>query len=183
MTARNMTNLLGLSPLEPIEQFQAVQQPNCAEWPSSAAQIHMSSDWSCIRHWCLSVCLSVSVHLIVAKRLIGSVCRSGGEWGRLRHLCMGSIFPRGRGSFGDFLVYWFEWCFWMYFKNKMRWTRAWKVYDISVRTVYAYQWRCLFFFLKSQFVTRWELAFTRNMLKCNSDFTNKSRIAATLTRG
>jgi len=32
---------------------------------------------------------------------------------------------------------------------------------------------CLFFFLKMHFVTRLKLAFTRNMLKCNSDFRKK----------
>jgi len=38
-------------------------------------------------------------------------------------------------------------------------------------------------FLAMYFVTRSKLAFTRNLLKCNSDFTKKSRLAATLPRG
>jgi len=34
-----------------------------------------------------------------------------------------------------------------------------------------------------EFLTRSKMAFNKNLLKCNSDFTNKSRLTATLPRG
>ena len=50
-----------------------------------------------------SVCQSVgrSTKCIVAKWLIGSGCRLGGEWGWLKDGCIGGAYRRrGRGSFG-----------------------------------------------------------------------------------
>ena len=90
--------------------------------------------------------------------------------------------PRGRRGLGFFLYHWFELRFECMFKTEMYSAHAWNVCNISVRTIYWWN-RYLFFFLKMYFVPRSTLAFTRNMLKCNSDFTTKSRIAATLTQG
>jgi len=61
-------------------------------------------------------------------------------------------------------------------------SRAGKIDDISVLTIYQRN-RNVFFFLKMYFVTRSKLAFTRSMLKCNSDFTKKSCLAATTRQG
>ena len=50
---------------------------------------------------------------------------------------------------------------------------------ISVQTIY--QWkRCLFFFLKRNQI---DVGIYKKMLKCNSDFRKKLRLAATLPRG
>ena len=69
-----------------------------------------------------------------------------------------------------------------YFKTEMYSTHESKVDIILVRTVYQ-QNNYLFFFLQIYFITRSTLAFTRNLLKCDGDFTKKSCLAATLTRG
>jgi len=45
-----------------------------------------------------------------------------------------------------------------------------KINNISIQTMYRWN-RILFSFLKMYFVTRLKLAFMRNLLKCNSDFT------------
>ena len=104
------------------------------------------------------------------KRLIVSGCCLSGEWGRMDVLD-GVHFPNGRKGFRGFSPIGLNGVFKRIFKTEMNSTRVQKVYNISVRTIY--QWKCCFF-LKMYFVTRWKLAFTRNMLKCNSDFTNKS---------
>ena len=64
---------------------------------------------TCCQSLCRSVCLSVGLLVgplsggcTVAKQLIGSVCRLGGEWGRSRDGCIkwGGDCRRGSGSFG-----------------------------------------------------------------------------------
>jgi len=55
-------------------------------------------------------------------------------------------------------------------KTEMYLTCESKADNISVRTVYQRN-RYLFFFLIMYFVTRSKLAFRKNLLKCNSDFT------------
>jgi len=77
---------------------------------------------------------------------------------------MGVYVPKGKGGWVLSLpLVWTE-CM---FKTETYSARAWKDCNVFIRTIQ--QWnRYLLFFLKMYFVTRSTLAFTRNMLKCNS---------------
>jgi len=86
--------------------------------------------------------------------------------------------PNGKGRFWRFFAVGLNGIFGCTFKTEMYPTRAQKVYNISVWAIH--QFILLF---KMYFVTRSKSAFTRNVLKCNGDFTKKLRLAATLTRG
>jgi len=92
----------------------------------------------------------------------------GGEWRRPMDECIrwGPHPLIGRGWFRGFLPFGLNSVFKCAFKTEMYLTRAWKVDNISVWTMYRRN-RYLFFFLKMYFVTR-------NLLKCNSDFKKKS---------
>jgi len=52
---------------------------------------------------------------------------------------MGSTSRRGKEWFWGFFSHWFDWRFECIFKTEMYSTRAWKVYNISVLTIY--QWK------------------------------------------
>ena len=53
--------------------------------------------------------------------------------------------------------------------------------DISTRTIY--HWKRPFVGFLKVYSSRSKLGFTRNLKKCNSDFTKKSRLDATVTGG
>jgi len=76
--------------------------------------------------------------------------------------------PKGKGCFRGFLVYWFQWI--IVVRRQKR-----NVFDAcvkSLRTIISTE-SLLNAVFKMRSVTRSKLAFTRNLLKCTSDFRKK----------
>jgi len=70
----------------------------------------------------------------------------------------------------------------VFFKTEMYSTRAWKIDNISVWTIYHWK-RLSIGFPKVYSSFKIEVEVYEIFAKCNSDFTEKSRLAATITRG